>query len=318
MNGAHVSEGYARARLVTKAHAKSFYFASHALFGQRRRSAYALYSFCRRLDDVVDGDAPGSSGDLKERLALAREVVTRLYSGEDIAGLNVSALPWHPTEFAAFQDTVQRYSIQQQPFQELINGMEMDLTKSRYASDAELDLYCYRVASVVGLMMNPVLGAVDPRAQAFAADLGHAMQLTNILRDVREDLQRGRIYLPTEALASFGISEAQLHEGRVDENWRAFMKAQIARARGLYARSQAGVPMLHAFGAQKLVRLMGTLYSNILNVIEARDFDVFSSRAFVPGSRKFQLALGVLFTPTPAAPRLSAVNPEDEVMWVKS
>ncbi len=304
-----VRQGYARAKAVTRRHAKSFFFSSVALFGERRRGAFALYAFCRRLDDLVDGDNAGDGAvvtpgakpaELSERLGLARASVAALY-GREPAGV-VRELPWHASEFAAFRDTVERYRIPERPFQELINGMEMDLVKSRYATFAELELYCYRVAGVVGLMMTPVLGFRDERCLPYAADLGTAMQLTNILRDVREDLSRGRVYLPQDELAAWGLDEAALSRGVVTDAWRGFMRAQLARARALYARAARGVPDLSGFGSQRVVRLMGTIYGGILDVIEARDFDVFSQRASVPFRKKLALAAGVLLTPNPTTP----------------
>jgi phytoene synthase len=297
---------------VTRRHAKSFFFASVALFGQRRRSAFALYAFCRRLDDLVDGDNAGDGSvrapvalpsQLSERLALARAAVAALY-GRESAGV-FRELPWHESEFAAFRDTVERYRIPERPFQELIDGMAMDLVQSRYATFEELELYCHRVAGVVGLMMTPVLGYRDERCLPYAADLGTAMQLTNILRDVKEDLARGRVYLPQDELRAHGVDEAMLARGVVNDAWRRFMRAQVARARAFYARAAKGVPYLTGFGSQRVVRLMATLYGGILDVIEARDFDVFSSRASVPFGWKLALAAGVLLTPNPPQPALS-------------
>lgn len=307
MTSALVHEGYARAKAVTRRHAKSFFFSSVALFGQRRRGAFALYAFCRRLDDLVDGDNAGDGSvsapaalpsQLSERLALARASVAALY-GRESAGV-FRELPWHESEFAAFRDTVERYGIPERPFQELINGMEMDLVKSRYATYEELELYCYRVAGVVGLMMTPVLGYRDERCLPYAVDLGTAMQLTNILRDVKEDLARGRVYLPQDELTAHGVTDAMLAGGAVTPEWRGFMRAQVARARTLYGRAARGVPDLTGFGSQRVVRLMGTIYGGILDVIEARDFDVFSSRASVPFGKKLALAAGVLLTPNPS------------------
>ncbi len=309
MSQALLEEGYARARAVTRRHAKSFYFSSVALFGARRKGAFALYAFCRRLDDLVDGDNTGDGvalppsaqpRELKARLDLARASVSALY-GREATGVS-RELPWHPAEFAAFQDTVRRYGIPETPFQELLNGMEMDLTKARYASFDELRLYCYRVAGVVGLMMTPVLGYRDERCLPFAAELGVAMQLTNILRDVKEDLSRGRVYLPADELAAFGLDEAALARGQVTDAWVRFMRFQVERARAIYARAQQGVPDLEGFGSQRLVRLMSALYGGILGDLEARGYDVFSGRAHVPFGRKLRLAGGVLLSPNPRAP----------------
>lgn len=307
--GALVRRGYAQAKALTRRHAKSFFFSSVALWGRRRRSAFALYAFCRRLDDLVDGDNAGEGtvsapsalpAELAERLALARASVAALYGRESARVFR--ELPWAESEFAAFRDTVERYRIPEQPFQELINGMEMDLMKSRYASFGELSLYCHRVAGVVGLMMAPVLGYRDERCLPYAADLGTAMQLTNILRDVAEDFARGRVYLPADELASFGVSEADLSRGQVTDAWRALMRFQVQRARRLYGRAALGVPDLTGFGSQAVVRLMGAVYGGILDVIEERDFDVFSSRASVPFLRKLGLAFSTLSTVGEAKP----------------
>lgn len=298
-----LTEGYARAKALTKQHSKTFFFASVALFGERRRAAFALYAFCRRLDDLVDGDNAGDGtvvapsadpAELKRRLELARAAVSSLYGG----GAS-DALPLHPSELAALRDTITRYGIPELPFQELINGMEMDLTRSRYASWEELELYCYRVAGVVGLMMTPVLGYTDARCLPFAADLGTAMQLTNILRDVKEDLDRDRIYLPMDLLHAHGLTEADLRRGQVTDEWRGFAREMIARARGLYARAEQGIPDLTGFGSQRLVRLMSTLYGHITHEVERRDYDVFTSRARVNFGGKLVLASKVLLTPNP-------------------
>jgi 15-cis-phytoene synthase len=310
-----VARGYRQARRVTRHHAKSFYFASHLLFGARRRAAFALYAFCRRLDDLVDeGGAGVAPVELEERLEQARRRVAEVYlSLPELAapGLAPPAerlmraraqAPWGAGELAALGHCIQRFRIPEQPFQELISGMEMDLTKHRYATFEELELYCYRVAGVVGLMLTPVLGCADERAASHAADLGRAMQLTNILRDVREDLERGRVYLPSEELRAFGLSEEELRRGRVDDRWRGFMRLQIRRARTWYASAAAGVPYLRGLGSQRMVRLMSGIYGDILRVIEARDYDVFSARAWVPGRRKLALAAATLVQPAAVPP----------------
>ncbi|AGC42255.1 phytoene synthase [Myxococcus stipitatus DSM 14675] len=314
-DGALVRQGYALARKVTRHHAKSFFFASYLLFGQRRKAAFALYAFCRRLDDLVD-EAGSGAEELSVRLARARSRVAELYvsmpelaseemgpPGGRLEG-GVARSPWDAGEFAALAHTVRHYRIPEQPFQDLISGMEMDLTKHRYETWAELDLYCYRVAGVVGLMLTPVLGCSDVTALRPAADLGRGMQLTNILRDVREDLERGRVYLPAEELAAFGLSEEDLRRGTVDARWREFMRFQVARARSYYARAAQGVPSLTGFGSQRMVRLMGAIYGDILRDIEARDYDVFSARAHVTTRRKLALAAASFLRPESVLPRL--------------
>ncbi|HEX8824437.1 MAG TPA: phytoene/squalene synthase family protein [Archangium sp.] len=320
-----VARGYEMAREVTRNHAKSFFFASFLLFGMRRKAAFALYAFCRRLDDMVDvadGAARGAVPEgLAERLASTRRAVAELYlETPELADPRMPPPatrasggdgPWNAAELAALVDCIRRFRVPEQPMQDLISGMEMDLTKRRYASWAELDLYCYRVAGVVGLMMAPMLGCSAEWALGPAADLGRAMQLTNILRDVKEDLDRDRVYLPLDELAAFGLSVDDLHRGVVDDRWRGFMRFQIARSRTLYARAAAGIPALSGFGCQRMVKLMGSIYGDILRVIETRDYDVFSGRAAVPGSRKLALATNILVRPTAVLP--AAVLPEASV-----
>lgn len=300
--------GYRLSKEVARRCAKSFYFASFLLFGDRRRAAFALYAFCRRLDDLVD---IGGGGDLPQRLAEARAQIRALFT----APHSLPSLPEgaESLERAALADTVHRFAIPEAPFQELISGMEMDLKRARYQSFEELDLYCHRVAGTVGLMLAPVLGCERRGALGPAAALGKAMQLTNILRDVREDLERGRIYLPLDELQAFGLEPGDLTRGVVDERWRAFMRFQIDRARSLYRVAEDGLPALTAFGARRMVRLMASIYGDLLRVIEERDYDVFSERVFVPGRRKVALAWRVLSLPhrpssTAPMPTLAAVS----------
>ncbi len=291
---ATVREGYRRARLITRSHAKSFYFASALLFGARRRATFALYAFCRHLDDVVD-NGPGEL--LAERLHQARAVVASLYASPAEVGEASSGGPWHPAEMAALQDTVRHFRIPEAPFLDLLLGMEMETRTRRYTRFSELDRYCYCVAGTVGLMLCPVLGVRDIRALPAAADLGRAMQLTNILRDVKEDLERDRVYLPQDELAAFGLTEADLRSGQVDDRIRAFFRSQITRARALYARAALGIGYLEGFGTQRMVRLMGALYSAILVAIERQDYDVFSARARVSWAWKLRLAARALLRP---------------------
>ena len=190
---------------------------------------------------------------------------------------------------AAFRRTVREREIPRSLFDDLLDGMAMDLSIDRYPDYPALDTYCYRVAGVVGLMMTHVFGYRGATCFPEALALGRAMQLTNILRDVGEDLGRGRIYLPQDELAAFGVSEADLASGRVDEGFRALMRFQIDRARRFYEGSERGVASLLGASSRLTVRVMGRLYGGILDEIEGLDFDVFRNRARVSTARKLRL-----------------------------
>ncbi len=270
------ARGARACRRITREYARTFYLASHCLPRGTRSHAYAVYGFCRWADNGVD-DAP-SVEDASRRLEHAREVLALAYDDTPA-----------PPGLLAFRRTVRERAIPRRLFDDLLDGMAMDLTTNRYANFEALELYCYRVASVVGLMMTHVFGYRHPRCLPRALALGTAMQLTNILRDVAEDLQRGRVYLPQDELARFGVTEAQLREGRVDDNFRALMRFQIERARAYYDDAEAGIPDLLGRSSRLTVRVMGRLYGGILGEIERLDYDVFRARAHVPNARKLRL-----------------------------
>lgn len=264
-------------RRVTRVHASSFYFASHVLKPDKRWAAYAIYAFCRYIDDVIDE----SAGAAPTRDSLAAEL-EKIFSGR-------SALVFAPAVAAA----AGAFNIPKQLFLDLIHGCCLDHQPVAIATFSELAEYCYYVASVVGLMMAKIFGLKDATAVPRAVELGIAMQLTNILRDIREDFDRGRIYLPAEEMARFGISRGSLQARLVNRHWFDFMRFQIGRARSFYASAEAGVQFLDPGGPRLATRLMSVLYGNILNVIEARNYDVFSQRAYVPLHHKIRLAIGV-------------------------
>ena len=263
-------------RGITRRHARTFYLASHGLSRSVRAHAYAVYGFCRWADDGVD--CASTPEEAAARLDLAREALDLAYGTESA-----------PPGLAAFRATVRSRGVPRHLFDALLDGMAMDLTTTRYADFAALDLYCYRVAGVVGLMMAHVFGFRHERCLPHALALGTAMQLTNILRDVREDYERGRIYLPEDELAEAGITEPQIAEGRSDEPFRAFMRDQIARARRCYEEAEAGISDLTGASSRLTVRLMGRMYGAILGEIEALDCDVFRARAVVPRAKKIAI-----------------------------
>ncbi len=269
----HSGRGARLCRRITRRYAKTFYFASACLPRPTRAHAYAVYGFCRWADNAVD-DA-GSPAEATARLDRARLALDLAYSDAPA-----------PPGLAEFRRTVRSCDVPRSLFDELLEGMAMDLHTTRYPDFAALDLYCHRVAGVVGLMMTHVLGYHDRRCLPQARALGTAMQLTNILRDVGEDGLKGRIYLPRDELDRFGVTEAQVLERRVDDGFRALMRFQIERARRYYAEAEAGIAWLVGDASRLTVRVMGRLYAGILTAIEEHDGDVFRARAHVPFARK--------------------------------
>jgi phytoene synthase len=275
-------------RRMTRHHAKTFYFASHVLPVQKRSDAYAVYAFCRYVDDRIDlapdeAERISAFGELKQILEFA-------YGAAEPISLT-SILPWLP----AFCETVHRRFIPKNYFEDLLAGVEMDRGRVRLETWEELDLYCYHVAAVVGLIMVYVLTEPSPELLKPARDLGTAMQLTNILRDIREDWERDRLYLPRAELEKFGLNEDDFAQHRVTESFRAMMRFQIGRARAYYSNAEPGIVALPRDGSQLTVRLMSTIYGAILDEIERADFQVYRGRVRVSFARKMWLAVGLMF-----------------------
>jgi phytoene synthase len=266
-------------RAVTRRHAASFYFSSFPLPAARKQAAFAIYAFCRWIDDAID---EAGVHDTPDPDALKAQLDALLEGN--------SALAFAP----AFTTAVRQYGIPRELFHDLLEGCCADAGRVRIASFEELEAYCYRVASVVGLMMSRVFGLTSRAGMEQAVDMGIAMQLTNILRDVREDLERDRIYLPAEELATHDLSEDDLHAARVDERWRAFMRFQIERARHYFTLGSEGLPLLAPDGSRFCARLMARIYAGILDEIERAGCDVFAGRVFVPMRRKLAITAGSL------------------------
>jgi len=263
---------------MTAKHARSFYFSSFALPPEKKTAAYAVYAFCRHADDLVDFAANQAEATAAiERVGAAFD---RILAGE------AKELEFAP----AFAWAVRRYEIPREHFLDLVRGVSMDLGPVRIKTWEELYEYCYYVASVVGLMMCRIFELSDPQQEARAIELGLAMQLTNILRDIREDLDRDRIYLPEEELARFGVDETALREGRVDDAFVRMMQFQIERARRYYTSSELGIRALADDGSQYTVWLMRMVYAGILDGIESQKYDVFFARASTGLLRKLSLA----------------------------
>ncbi len=259
-----LSQAYAYCEALTAEHSRSFSLASRWMSGDKRRAVRALYAFCRTTDDIVDC----AQGDAAQALAAWRE---RALSPEP---------PLDDPVALAWADARLRWRIPLHFAEQLIDGVARDLRPTRYDTFADLAAYAYGVASTVGLMSMHIIGFAGPAALPYAIKLGVALQLTNILRDVAEDWQAGRVYLPREDLAAFDLAEADLARGQVDDRWRAFLRMQIARNRRLYAEAEPGIALLNRDGRFAVAAASG-LYRAILGDIEAHDYDVFSRRAYV-------------------------------------
>ena len=263
---------YRRAAFATAAGSKSFHFATRFFPPRLARAAHAVYWFCRHTDDLVD-EAPSA-----EAGSVALEEWEQALARAWEAGGSADPI------LRIFVETAHGFGIPREyPFG-LIEGMRMDLRGTHYTDFESLRVFCYHVASVVGLMMCHVIGFRDP-APAHAIDLGIAMQLTNILRDVGEDLRRGRIYLPAEDLERFGYRAEDLRAGVIDDRFRALIRFQMGRAEAYYLRAEPGIAMLHTDG-RFAVRVAAEVYRGILREIERNGYDVFERRAVVPPSRK--------------------------------
>ena len=265
---------------ITKREAKNFYYGFIALPADKRRAIYAAYAFSRRVDDAVD--EAGDATERAARLAESRRQLAAVYAN----GVSPDE-PADPMRLA-LGDAVRRYQIPREYFEDLITGVEMDLTINRYPSFADLRLYCYRVASVVGLICLQIFGYRDPRAREHAVDLGIALQLTNILRDVREDAGRDRVYLPLDELDQFGVREDDLLEGRLTDRMRRLLRTQAERARDYHGRGRRLLPLLD-LRSRVCAGTMQGLYAEILQRIEARQYDVFAGRVGLTTGEKFAL-----------------------------
>ncbi|MCI0448190.1 MAG: phytoene/squalene synthase family protein [Chlorobi bacterium] len=269
--------GYDECKNYTRTYAKSFYFTSFLLPREKRNAAYAVYTFCRYTDNIVDLKSSGINIDVK--FEGQKKFLDEVYSGKEFTCEN----------FSAFAETVRRYSIPQKYFLELIEGVQMDVRKKRYSTFAELESYCYKVASVVGLIMTEIFGYSHNAALPYAIYLGKAMQLTNILRDVYEDYNMGRIYLPQQEMKTFEYSEQNIGGKVLNENFALMMKFNIDRARAYYELASHGIPYLTNDGSRTAVVLMYKIYSGILTEIENHNYDIFSQRRYVGTAEKLKM-----------------------------
>jgi phytoene synthase len=270
-------KAYAYTKALTAHHSRSFYVASGLLPPAKRRAIRALYAFCCVTDDIVDGHQ-GDQAAVQAALAAWRQRAFAEAPPHD----DLVAVAWSQTR----TQFPLRYA------EQLVEGVARDVDQTRYETFADLATYCYGVASTVGLMSMHIIGFTSPRAVLYAVKLGLALQLTNILRDVGEDWQRGHVYLPQEELRFFDLTETDLRAGKVDQRWRAFMQFQIARTRQLYAEAWPGIALLHNDSRFAIAAAAG-IYRAILTDIAAHDYDVFNRRAFVTTWRMFRCLPGL-------------------------
>ncbi|MEU4740643.1 phytoene/squalene synthase family protein [Actinosynnema sp. NPDC023658] len=278
-----LAAAYARCRELNARHGRTFFLATRLLTPAQRPAVHALYGFARWADEIVDSgqsaDPAGELEDLAARLA------------EELAGRPTG----HPV-LAALVDTVRRYAIDPVLFSDFLASMRMDLTVTSYPDFAALERYVHGSAAVIGLQLLPVFGTVVPRAEAepSAAALGRAFQLTNFLRDVGEDLDRGRVYLPSDVLAAYGVDRELLawcrRTGTPDQRVRRAVRHLVAHTLAVYREAEVGVPMLRPV-SRPCVRTALVLYREILDGIAAADYQVLDRRVVVPTPRRLAVAV---------------------------
>lgn len=271
-------------RRFSKTIQSNFFYSFLFLPKQKRDAIIDVYTFCRAVDDVVD-DIPDSTAhdqaEAKARLELDkwRAEIDRLYAGE----------PTNPIT-RNLEKVLERFPMPKMYYEEMINGCEMDLSRHRYETFDELYQYCYRVAAITGLMCVEIFTYKSQQTREYAVSLGIALQLTNILRDLKEDAERGRIYLPQEDLRRFGYSEHDLANSVVNDNFRALMKFECDRARSFYRQSDELFPVKDQATLTAAVT-MGKIYFRLLEQIELNDFDVFNHQIRLHRPERFYIAL---------------------------
>ncbi len=276
MASTSIEKAYDYCESVTKTHAKSFYFAAKFLPEHKRKAIYPIYAFCRHVDDEIDEIGENDANQAILTVQKWKQKLEEVF--EDKTGQQKALTQNRDFVLIAWQDLLKTYKIPRElPF-DLIQGVLMDTTTKRYETFEELYVYCYRVASTVGLMASEIFGYTDEKTLEYAEALGIAMQLTNILRDVKEDAAMNRIYLPQEDLRKFNVSEQQIFAGEYDENFVELMKFQIKRTKNYYAAAEKGISLLEK-DTRFTVLLAARIYAQILEKIEAQNYNVFLSRA---------------------------------------
>lgn len=266
-----LDEAYRICIHITRANSRSFFLSSQFLPAEKRRAIRALYAFCRTSDDLVDKLSSEAERSLARWVAL----------------VHAPQPPSDDPVLLAWNDTATRYSVPQTLTDELLAGVAMDLSVNRYATFDDLWLYCYRVASVVGLISMQIIGHRSG-ATPYAVSLGVALQLTNILRDVGEDAARGRIYLPQEDLDRFDLCDEDILQGRCNPRFHMLMQFEIERAHALYEEAWPGIALLSE-DSRFAVGAAAEVYRSILSKIVVNRYDVFSQRAHLSSSEKLRV-----------------------------
>ena len=295
-NDQALAEAIAACEAITAGHSRSFHLATSLLPREKRRAMRVLYAFCRTADNLADGNVEQPAARLLElRQRIAGQAA--IYADAVLTAWPVIQAQYHiPLCYA----------------EQLLDGVERDLVQRHYQTFEDLSIYCYGVASTVGLMSMHITGFSDRRAIPYAIKLGVALQLTNILRDVGEDWNAARLYLPLDELAEFGLDEGDVAAARVDKRWRDFMRFQIARARRLYTEAMPGIALLNPDG-RFAVAAAAKLYQGILDDIEAHDFNVFNRRAYVSPVRKLALLLhAYLYAKNDLNVEIGSIHLEDQ------
>ncbi|MDD3375182.1 MAG: phytoene/squalene synthase family protein [Candidatus Omnitrophica bacterium] len=265
-NNKLISQGFKQAEKITKKNSKTFYLCSFFLPKQKRLAAYSVYSICRLSDDAAD-----ISTNRKKDLAKIQDNIQKCYNNQEL---------FDPI-LCAFRKTIQNYDIPKKYFDELLEGMSMDLEKTRYTNFDELYTYCYRVAGVIGLIMLKIFNYTNPLAELHAVELGIAFQLTNIARDIKEDFELGRIYIPKQNLMKHKITESDIKTHNTKENFKNLMIDHIKLTRLYYSKASRGIQFIADTRCRFVTFLMMTLYSEILNEIERNNYNIFSKKVFI-------------------------------------
>jgi phytoene synthase len=282
-----LSASYEYCRALHRAHGRTYYLATRLLPRWKRRHVHALYGFTRYTDEIVDALDGGGP----------RVRAARLAAWSDRFAAALSGAPVDDPVLPALLHTITAFQLDPADFAEFLRSMEMDLTVTEYQTYDDLLDYMAGSAAAIGTMMLPILGAADvDRAREPARQLGLAFQLTNFVRDVGEDLERGRVYLPLKDLAEFGVTPADLRAGVATEPVRELVAFEVVRARQHYALAAPGIPML-APTSQACIRTAFRLYGGILDEVARAGYDVFSRRATVPNRRRLAVAVASLLTP---------------------